>query len=141
MSAQSPGAMAMAMAAPSERYRILILWSAATATIQFVDQGAVTWMDGTGFFSGAVTAANSLYGGQANDHVGSGGVTALSNGHYVVSSPLWDNGAATTAGAVTWGNGDGSTVNIVVSTSNSLYGGLSGSSIGSGGVTALSNGN
>ncbi len=33
------------------------------------------------------------------------GVTALSNGNYVVRSPYWDNGAATDAGAVTWGSG------------------------------------
>ena len=35
----------------------------------------------------------------------SGGVTALSNGNYVVSSPNWTNGAAANAGAVTWGSG------------------------------------
>ena len=32
-------------------------------------------------------------------------MTALTNGNYVVSSLLWDNGAAADAGAVTWGNG------------------------------------
>ncbi len=40
----------------------------------------------------------------ANDQVGRFGVTALTNGNYVVSSP-WDNGAVTDAGAVTWGSG------------------------------------
>ncbi len=52
-----------------------------------------------------VSAANSLVGSTANDQVGIGGVTALTNGNYVVSSPHWDNGAATDAGAVTWGSG------------------------------------
>ena len=33
------------------------------------------------------------------------GVTALSNGNYVVLSPCWDNGPAADAGAVTWGDG------------------------------------
>ena len=33
------------------------------------------------------------------------GVTPLEGGNYVVSSPFWDNGAATNAGAVTFGSG------------------------------------
>ena len=37
--------------------------------------------------AGAVSAANSLVGSTAGDQVGSDGVTALSNGNYVVSSP------------------------------------------------------
>ena len=43
----------------------------------------------------------------ANDGVGGefNGVTALTNGNYVVSSPGWTNGAAASAGAVTWGSG------------------------------------
>ena len=43
--------------------------------------------------TGAVSAANSLVGTTAGDHVGVGGVTALTNGNYVVSSRNWDNGA------------------------------------------------
>ena len=43
--------------------------------------------------TGAVSAANSLVGSTAGDQVGYDGVTALSNGNYVVSSPDWDNGA------------------------------------------------
>ena len=46
---------------------------------------------------------NSLVGSTANDQVGSSGVTALSNGNYVVSSIYWNNGGH--AGAVTWGSG------------------------------------
>ncbi len=33
-----------------------------------------------------------------DDQVGIDGVTALSNGNYVVRSPHWDNGAATMPG-------------------------------------------
>jgi hypothetical protein len=78
---------------------------------------------------GAVRVANSLVGSHSNDQVGNDGsvnsyiegrvvnskVTALSIGHYVVSSPYWRNGAA--AGAVTLGLG---TVRVTesVSTAN-----------------------
>ena len=73
--------------------------------------------------------ANSLVGSTANDNVGSvdtgygpyGGVTALSNGNYVVSSPDWTNGAAADAGAVTWGSGTAG-VSGAVSATNSLVG-------------------
>ena len=53
--------------------------------------GAVTWGSGTTGVVGAVSAANSLVGTTASDAVGT--VTALTNGNYVVTSPLWDNGA------------------------------------------------
>ena len=49
---------------------------------------------------------------------------ALSNGNYVVRSAYWDNGAATNAGAVTWGSGT-TGVSGVVSSSNSLVGSTS----------------
>jgi hypothetical protein len=48
-------------------------------------------------------------------------VTALTNGNYVVRSPIWDNGSVVNAGAVTWG--DGATgVTGLVSVFNSLLG-------------------
>ena len=53
--------------------------------------GAVTWCNQTTGCSGTVSAANSLAGGTASDQVGSSGVTALTNGNYVVRSPDWDN--------------------------------------------------
>jgi Repeat of unknown function (DUF5650) len=49
--------------------------------------------------------------------VGSGGVTALSNGNYVVGSPSWNDNT----GAATWGNGSTGTSGIV-SAANSLVG-------------------
>ena len=58
-----------------------------------VDAGAVTWGNGTLGVSGVVSVSNSLVGSTANDLVGTGDVTALTNGSYVVSSPYWDNGS------------------------------------------------
>ena len=64
---------------------------------------------------------NSLVGSQANDLVGWGYVTALSNGNYVVSSHYWNNGTIADAGAVTWGDGT-SGVTGTVTVTNSLVG-------------------
>ena len=96
--------------------------------------GAATWGDGNGGTVGAVSASNSLVGATSGDEVG--GVTALSNGNYVVSSPYWDDGVAD-VGAVTWGNGNGGTVGAV-SASNSLIGSSVTDNVGS--VIALSSG-
>ena len=108
------------------------------------DAGAATWGSGTAGVSGPVNATNSLVGSAANDQVGFGGVTALSNGNYVVSSPYWNNGAAASAGAVTWGSGTAG-VSGPVSATNSLVGSTANDSVGGGnlggGVTALSDGN
>ena len=58
-------------------------------------------------YNGATGALISMLTGlKAGDQVGLGGVTVLSNGNYVVSSPWWNNGAADDAGAVTWGRWD-----------------------------------
>jgi hypothetical protein len=102
--------------------------------------GAVTWGNGTGGTVGTVSTANSLVGSTTADQIGSPGVTALSNGNYVVRSQVWDNGTVVNAGAATWGNG---TTGIIgtVSASNSLVGGKADDQISNYGVTALSNGN
>jgi hypothetical protein len=97
--------------------------------------GAVYLYDGA---TGALISM--LTGTAANDHVGLGGVTVLSNGNYVVSSPNWDNGAVVDAGAVTWGSGT-SGVAGAVSALNSLVGSTAGDRIGDMGVIPLSNGN
>ena len=102
--------------------------------------GAATWGNGASGIVGPVSTYNSLVGTTADDHVGSGGVTALSNGNYVVGSAAWSNGGAANAGAVTWG--DGATgITGPVSTLNSLVGTTAHDRVGLGGVTALSNGN
>ena len=102
--------------------------------------GAATWGNGATGSSGVVNAANSLVGATAEDQVGSRGATALSNGNYVVLSPLWQNGATANAGAVTWMAGAASNSGLVNST-NSLVGSTTGDQVGGNGVTALSNGN
>lgn len=114
-----------------------------------LDAGAATWGNGTGGTTGPITAANSLVGTSAGSNVGGGllrgGITALSNGHYVVRSPAWKNGDGIRVGAITWGNGDtGSTG--PVSASNSLVGSTIGDDIGSyvnfgPSLTELANGN
>jgi muramidase (phage lysozyme) len=105
-----------------------------------IDVGAVTWCNGTTGRSGEVSSSNSLVGSTVNNEVGEGGVTALSNGNYVVGSPSWDNGAATDAGAVTFGNGTTGITGIVSST-NSLVSNKANDYVGGGGITALNNGN
>ena len=71
--------------------------------------------------------------------MGSYGVTALTNGNYVVRSGNWANGSATAAGAVTWGSGTAG-VSGAVSAINSLVGSSAGESLGNRGLTTLPNG-
>jgi hypothetical protein len=105
-----------------------------------VNAGAATWGNGTTGISGTVSSSNSLVGSRTDDLVGSFGITALTNGPYVVASPYWDNGSATNVGAATWGNGT-SGITGAISSSNSLVGSRTDDLVGSFGVTALSNGN
>ncbi len=113
--------------------------------------GAVTWVDGStglmvGDAIGAIAASNSLVGAATGDEIGSDGITVLSNGNYVVSSPLWDNGLITDAGAVTWGDGFSGTGGIVSAT-NSMVGQQDNDHVGltlnylQGGVVELANSN
>ena len=83
--------------------------------------GAVTWGNGSGGTVGPVTTSNSLVGTRLDDHVGYHRASALTNGNYVVGSPLWNRGAIFDAGATTWGSGVGGTVGTVTP-QNSLVG-------------------
>ena len=103
------------------------------------DAGAVTWGNGRRGSRGVISATNSLVGTTAEDMVGFRSVTALVNGHYVVSSPTWANGAVENAGAVTWGNGRRGTRGAV-SAANSLVGTTAHDQVGDQGVTALATG-
>jgi hypothetical protein len=109
-----------------------------------LDAGAVTLGNGVSGTTGAVNGANSLVGTVASSLVGSGGVVALSNvtplasGNYVVASPVWSDGSATDAGAVTWGSGTAG-ITGPVTAANSLVGTVTDSLVGSGGVVALAN--
>ena len=74
-----------------------------------VDVGAETFCNGATGCVGAVTSSNSLVGSVANDFVGGNSSSlshVLANGHYIVGSPFWKNGAVTNAGAMTWCNGN-----------------------------------
>ncbi|MDQ1089785.1 T9SS type A sorting domain-containing protein [Siphonobacter sp. SORGH_AS_1065] len=111
--------------------------------------GAVTWGDGKKGITGFINSTNSLIGTSVQDQIGIGGVTALQNGNYVISSPYWNNQDVKYAGAITWGNGKTGTVGLV-SNSNSLIGGTNYDMVGFGrfdrdgknaGVIALTNGN
>jgi hypothetical protein len=104
------------------------------------DAGAVTWGNGTTGITGPVSSANSLIGTYAQDGVGSKGVTALTNGNYVVATPGADNVYEVDAGAVTWGNGT-TGISGMIGEANSLVGTRGGDLIGQGRVTALPNGN
>lgn len=104
-----------------------------------VDAGAVTWGDGDTGVAGIVSPANSLVGSRTGDGVGAYGAIALSNGHYLVANPGWNNAGAVHAGAVTWGNGNIG-ISGVVSAANSLVGSHADDYVGGYGVTQLSNG-
>ena len=103
------------------------------------DAGASTWCNGSSGCVGLVTTTNSLFGTKANDHVGIGNAVALRNGNYVVLSRLWNNGATTTAGAVTWCDGTIGRIGAV-SLANSLVGTHTDDQVGGSGE-ALTNGN
>jgi Repeat of unknown function (DUF5650) len=106
--------------------------------------GAAVFGNGQTGVNGEISASNALIGSSANDRVadtslvaGRGGVVALSNGHYVVSSRGWDNGAIANVGAATWGNGVTGTTGLV-SAANSFVGVRNAHGVG--GAVALRNG-
>lgn len=129
-----------------------VVVSAAWDSPGDVDAGAVTWMNGTTGLTttggiGAITTANSLHGTTTSDFAGLGGVTALTNGNYVVGSNMWD-GPVTDSGALTLVNGSGANAGaavadslFVISTANSLYGTTASDQVGVGTSRELSNGN
>lgn len=104
-----------------------------------IDAGAVTWGNGSTGTSGVVSPLNSLVGSSDDDRVGHFGVTALSNGHYVVASSEWSNGGIMRVGAATWGNGNGGSIGAV-SPANSLIGSVTDDHVGNLPIIALSNG-
>jgi len=110
------------------------------------NRGAATWGNGATGITGTISSSNSLVGSNASDFVGIGGVTALTNGNYVVDSYAWSGGPLNGKGAVTWGNG-AIGITGTISGSNSLIGSTAGdvvgvgSILGFGGITALTNGN
>lgn len=104
------------------------------------DVGSITLGSGGNGLSGKISVSNSIIGSNKNDMVGSGGITVLSNGSFVINSPLWNSGVISDTGAVTWHSGLGST-NGFISSSNSLVGSSAGDLLGSNLTVALDNGN
>jgi hypothetical protein len=107
--------------------------------------------NGDGNFLAGVTFCNGLSGctGTTREKItfcaplskywiGSGGIAALSNGNYVVSTPEWPD-RGNPLGAATICNGATGCSGMEISSSNSLVGSTIGDSVGSGGVIALSN--
>jgi len=95
-------------------------WDHSAAT----DAGATTWGEGaTGTTTGVLSSSNSLVGIRSADQVGSGYITAYSDNHYVVYSPLWDHAGIANAGAATLLSGDG-WVPTAITASNSVLGTL-----------------
>ncbi|HET9645025.1 MAG TPA: hypothetical protein VFP68_17100, partial [Burkholderiaceae bacterium] len=112
--------------------------------------GAVT-RGAAGGSVGAVSSNNSLVGSHAYDFAGSGGVSVVGSGNYVVASPYWSdsaNGAAghylqnNPNGAVTWANGSNGNVygagstGAVMGSDNSLTG-TAGSGLGARNVSGI----
>lgn len=117
------------------------LWDNST----IIDAGAVTFGSGTTGVIGEISATNSLVGVAKSDKLGSGGpslngVSPLANGNYVVSSPFWNNGSVSDAGAATFGSGT-TGVSGTITASNSLVGLTKDDLVGHAGVAALTNGN
>src|SRR5438034_1130684 len=79
---------------------------------------------------------SAIVGNAASDSLGSGGVTALPNGNFVIASPEDDEGGIVDAGSVRLV--DGTTGAPIGS---AIVGNAASDSLGSGGVTALPNGN
>ena len=105
-----------------------------------LNAGAVTFASGTAATVGAVGSADghSVVGQNATDTVGSGGIQLLNNGNFLVMSPNWANGAATQAGAVTWGDMTSGFVSPgLVSSANSLVGTSTNDRVGNGGLRPL----
>jgi hypothetical protein len=98
------------------------------------DVGAVHLYNGTSHI-----LISTITGSTPSDQVGTGGVTALTNGNFVISSPQWRNGGYSQAGAATWGNGT-TGISGVVSLANSLVGSTPNDNVSSYGIRALPNG-
>ncbi len=112
-------------------------WDDASSRIPAVNAGAVSWCGGVlaNHCTDEVTKSSSLYGARANDMVGSGGIAALSNGHYLVLSPDAD-----IDGAISWMDG-GAAFSGSPASAHSFIGPTAYDRVGSGGYTMLADGN
>ena len=104
------------------------------------DLGAAANAGAVYLYNGSTRALiSTLTGATAGDQVGSGGVTVLATGHYVVSSPEWSAAGAAAAGAATWCSGTAGLAGSV-SAANSLVGSRAADRVSNAGIVALPNG-
>ncbi len=100
------------------------------------NRGAVTKSGTSSRAVGLITVENSFVGANTNDAVGSGGISVLPNGNFLIKSLQWN----TNRGAVTWGNSLGE-IKGNVTKNNSLVGFYENDQIGSSGIKIMPNGN
>lgn len=144
------GAQGIQVQAGGSNFVVKSPWFDSYGMLEMLDNGAITWVNGTtgalsnGTFGGAVDGTNSLMGGYAYDNVGA--VTALNNGNFLATTPVWNGGSPSTGlGALTWMSGatgklaDGSNGGSV-SSANSLVG-SSGGDMSGNSLIQLSNNN
>ena len=95
-------------------------------------QGGIAAVGAVHLYNGATNQLiSTLTGSKLNDRVGSNGVFEVGASNFIVRSPLWDNGAAVDAGAVTWVNGSTGLAGAV-SPANSLVGSATDDAVGDG---------
>ena len=122
-------------------YTVLPLSTGNVVVTSPLDDAGGTDAGAVYLFNGATGALiSTLLGSSAGDVIGAGGVTALTNGNYVIRSFNWSSGGNPNVGAVTWGSGT-TGVSGVVSAANSLVGSTADDNLGGEDVTVLPNGN
>ena len=105
---------------------------------QYSAPGPINQVGAVYLYDSDANLISILTGSSPNDRVGDDGVKLLGNGHFVVRSRFWNNGAVQSAGAYTWVNGT-TGLNGVVSAENSLVGSATGDFLSSE-VVALGSG-
>jgi hypothetical protein len=70
-------------------------------------RGAVTWGNGVTGVTGAISSARSIVARSAGGFSTLSSAVALSDGHYVIAAPGWDDGRLGPVGAVFWIDGSG----------------------------------
>ena len=103
-------------------------------------RGALTFGTPGSLVSGVVGAGNSLVGGTAGDHIGSGGIGLVGGNTIWIGSQQWTNPETTAAnaGAFTIRNTDAGLTGVV-SALNSLVGTHAGDRVGDAPIVVLSN--
>lgn len=91
--------------------------------------GAAVWCPRNTGCTGTVETNVALKGTTPGDNVGLD-IVPLSNGHYVVGSAFWNDGATADVGAITWANGN-TGLNGSPSPANSWIGSTAGDQAGS----------